>query len=210
MRITLSERALTEQIRSLENIGSEVTTEEIVHRIDKYARRLFDHIREYGIQMLQAGFQVSGTLATMQAQLRPSFSEEDCQARISGLAMLAPVSVSLDPPDLPAFVTNPVMLASMADNWISFGASLQRLTLFEVRPTLESIAGQLLSAPVAPPTNEFEAEMQQIEYDAFLAASGRKDPLAKHNEIEAFRRREEAAYATAQQAARDREWNLEG
>lgn len=208
MRVTMSERALTEQIRSLENISQEVTTEEIVHRIDRYARKLFDHIRNYGIQMLQAGFQVSGTLCTMSAQLKQSFSEEDCQTRINGLAMLAPVSVSLDQPDLPAFVVNPVMLASMSDNWIAFGASLQRLTLAEVRPTLENIAGQLMSAaPPAPPTNDYEAEVQQLEYEAFLAASGKKDPLAKHEAIERHRQAEEAAYATAQQAARDREWN---
>lgn len=208
MRITMSERALTEQIRNLENISPEVTTEEIVHRIDRYARKLFDHIRNYGIQMLQAGFQVSGTLCTMSAQLKQSFSEEDCQMRINGLAMLAPVSVSLDQPDLSAFVVNPVMLASMSDNWIAFGASLQRLTLAEVRPTLENIAGQLMSAaPPAPPSNDYEAEVQELEYGAFLAASGKRDPLAKHEAIEQFRRSEEAAYAAQVEETNRRKWN---
>jgi hypothetical protein len=209
MRITLSERQFSEQIRQLEGLGPEITTEEIVHRIDRYARRLFDHIREYGIQMLQAGFQVSGTLCTMSASLKPAWDEESVQMRINGLAMLAPVSVSLDQPDLSAFVVNPVMLASMIDNWPAFERSLQRLSLSEVRPALENAAQQLMSVPVAPPTNEFEAEIRQLEYEAFLAASGRKDPLAKHEAIYQHRQAEEAAYAQAQQAARDREWNRE-
>jgi hypothetical protein len=209
MRLTLSERQFTEQIRQLEGLGPDVTLDEISHRMDKYARRLFVHISAYGVQML-AGVQVTGTLATMQASLRQSLTEEDVQTRIQGLSMLAPLTVSVDQPDLSAFVVNPVMLAAMSENWIAFGASLQRLTLSELRPALENAAGQLMSAaPPAPPTNDYEAEVQQLEYEAFLAASGRKDPLAKHNAIEEHRRAEEAAYATAQQAALDRKWNRE-
>jgi len=210
MRITLSERQFSEQIRQLEGLSQDVTVEEIQHRIDKYARKLFQHIAAYGIQILPTGFQVNGSLATLQASLKQSFSEEDVQTRINGLALLAPVSVSLDQPDLSAFVVNPVMLAGMADNWIAFGASLQRLTLQELRPAIENAAQQLMSVPVAPPTNDFEREMQQVEYEAFLAAAGKKDPLAKLNAIDEYRQRENAAYATAQQSARDREWNLEG
>lgn len=208
MRLTLSERQFSEQIRQLENLGPETTMEEIQHRIDKYARRLFDHVREFGIQMLPNGFSVNGTLCTMQASLKAAWDEESVQMRINGLALLAPVSISLDQPDLSAFVTNPIMLASMSDNWVAFGASLQRITLPELRPLLENIARQLMSAPApAAPTNEFEAEMQQLEYEAFLAASGKRDPLQKQRAIDAHRQAEEAAYATAQQAARDREWN---
>lgn len=206
MRITLSERQFTEQIRQLENLGQEITVEEISHRMDKHARKLFDHLRAYGVQML-AGIQVNGTLATMQASLKQSFSEEDVQTRVNGLALLAPVSVSVDQPDLSAFVVNPVMLASMSDNWLAFGGSLQRLTLPELRPILENIAGQLLSAPApAAPTNEFEAEMQQLEYEAFLAAAGKKDPLRHHNAVEEFNRREVAGVEAQRQAAHDAVW----
>jgi hypothetical protein len=209
MRVTLSERKFSEQIRQLENIGPEVTTEELIHRIDRHARRLFDHIREFGVQMLQAGLQVSGTLCTMSASLKPAWDEESVQMRINGLAMLAPVSVSLDQPDLPAFVVNPVMLAAMQDNWIAFGSSLQRLTLQEVRPALENAAQQLMSAPVAEPTNDFERELQSLEYEAFLAAAGKTDPLKQQNAIDEYRQREEAVYAAAQQAGVDQKWNAQ-
>jgi len=207
MRITLSERQFSEQIRQLEGLGQDVTVEEIQHRIDKYARKLFQHIAAYGIQILPTGFQVNGTLATLQASLKQSFSEEDVQTRINGLALLAPVSVSLDQPDLSAFVSNQIMLASMSDNWIAFGASLQRLTLQELRPAIENAALQLMSVPMAPPTNDFEREMQQVEYEAFLAAAGKKDPLAKLNAIDEYRQREEAAYAAVQQETLERKWN---
>ena len=153
------------------------------------------------------GIHISGTLAAMQASLKQSWSEEDVQMRLQGLALLAPVSVSLDQPDLSSFVTNPIMLASMSDNWSAFSNSLQRLTLSELRPTLENIAGQLLSAPVTPPTNFYEAEVQALEYEAFLAAAGRKDPLRKHQEIAEFQHREETAFAAQKQAAHDAIWN---
>ena len=213
MRVTMSERALTEQIRSLENIGAEVTAEEIQHRIDKHARRLFEHVARFGVQMLQDGFRVNGTLCTMSAQLKQSFSEEDCQTRISGLALLAPVSVSLDQQDLPAFVVNPVILAGMSDNWAAFGQSLQRVTLAELRPAIENAARQMLSAPVTPPSNEVEAEIQQLEYEQFLLAAGKGDQLRKEQkrrEIEAHRQREEEAFRAQEQARQDAFWNNEG
>jgi hypothetical protein len=142
----------------------------------------------------------------MSAQLKPSWDEESVQLRVQGLALLAPVSVSLDQPDLPAFVPNQIMLASMSDNFSAFDHSLQRLTLSELRPAIENAAQQIMSAPVTPPSTEFEAGLQQLEYEAFLAASGKKDPLRKHQEIAEFQQREEAAYTAQQQAAHDAFW----
>jgi hypothetical protein len=201
MRIVLSERQFTEQIRQLEGLGQEVTLDEISHRMDKYARKLFVHMQGYGVHML-AGVQVNGTLATMQASLTQSRDEDAVQQRIQGLALLAPLTVSLDRPDLSAFVTNPVMLPSMIDNWGAFEHSLQRLTLSEVRPALESIAAQLLSAPAPTITNEYEQQVFDVEYEAFLAASGKKDPLAKFDAIDQHRRAEEAVVA----AQRERDY----
>ena len=205
MRITLSERQFTEQIRQLEGLGPEVTLDEISHRMDRYAKKLFIHLREFGVQML-AGVQVQGTLANMQASLTQSRDEESVQKRMQGLALLAPISVSLDQPDLSAFVPNQVMLVSMIDNWGAFQQSLQRLTLSEVRPALESIAAQLLSAPAPTISNEYEQQVFDVEYEAFLALSGKRDPLAKHREIEDFNRREIAAVEAQRQAANEAMW----
>jgi hypothetical protein len=138
--------------------------------------------------------------------LKPSYDEDDVQTRINGLAMLAPTSISLDQPDLPAFVTNSVMLAALGENWLHFADSFQRITLSELRPALENAARQLMSKPIPPPSNEFEREMQDLEFNSFLLAAGKRDPLAKLNAIDEYRRKEEEAYAAQKDAAYERMW----
>lgn len=205
MRITLSERALTAQIRSLENIGPEVTNEEIQHRIDKYARKLFEYVAGFGVQMLQEGFRVNGTLCTMSAQLKQSWSEDDVQTRIQGLVLLAPVSISLDQQDLPAFVTNPVMLAGMSENWAAFGQSLQRVTLAELRPAIENAARQTLTQPA--PVDFIDPETNEELFQDFLRRSGKRDPLARQRAIDEFNQAEIARVKAAEQKARDDFWS---
>jgi hypothetical protein len=207
MRIAMSERMLTQQIKELEGLDPATSLEEITHNMVRYFRRLAEHIKDYGVTLRPEGFQASGTIATMAAELKPSWSEDDVQTRISGLSMLAPLSVSLDSADLPAFVTNRIMLAGLEENWMAFGQGLQRITLPEVRNALENAAQKLMSVPVAQPTNEFEQEMQDAEYTAFLVAAGRKDPLAKHREIEEFNRAEVERVQAAEQKAHDDFWD---
>jgi hypothetical protein len=199
MIVCLSERRFSEQIKQLEGLDPATTVSEVTERMPHYAARFFNHLRNFGVNCIGIA-QQRGDVADFQFALKQSWSEEDVQTRLDGLTLLAPVSVSLDQPDLLAFVTNPIMLASMTDNWTAFSASLQRLDLSEVRPALENAALQILSAPVKPPTNEFEKEMQQMEYEAFLVASGRKDPLERHNKIEQFRQQEEANIRAQQEA----------
>jgi hypothetical protein len=165
------------------------------------------------VQLLQTGCRITGTLATISAQLQQSFSEEDVQKRMEGLALLVPTAVSLDQPDLSAFVLNRVVLASMMENWAAFGQGLQRLSLQELRPAIENAALQVLSAPMAPPSNEVEAEIRQLEYEQFLLAAGKGDQLRreqKRREIEEFRQREEEAFRAQEQARHDAFWNNEG
>ena len=102
MRIVLSERKFTERIRELEGIGPEVTSDEISHRLDHYAARLFQHLRSFGIN--QVGLvSMNGTLGEFYVGLDACYNDESRNTRIQGLAMLDPLSVTLEARDLPAF-----------------------------------------------------------------------------------------------------------
>jgi hypothetical protein len=209
MRIIIEEKKFFNQVRQVENIGSDVSDDEMSVRGDKFVRKLVDHVRNFGVDVLPQ-HQVNGKLATLTASLKPAWDEESVATRLEGLSWLVPVAVSLDQPDIPAFCYEPMMRAAIQDQFSAFAPSLQRLTVGEIRPALERCARQLLSAPLDPPSNDFQREVQQIEYEAFLMEAGKTDQLRKEQkrrEVEEFRQREEQAYAAQQQAAHDALWN---
>ena len=209
MRIIVSEKSFFNHLRQIENIDVSVTDEELSVRAQGYIRKLAAHVRNnFGVDVLPRP-EVNGKLATLTASIKPSWDEESVATRLDGLRWLVPVAVTLEWADIPAFVYEPMMRAAIQEQFAAFSPSLQRLTVGEIRPALENCARQILAAPAPAPTNDYELEVANLEYEAWLAASGKKDPLRKHQEIAEFRQREEAAYATAQQSARDREWNLE-
>jgi len=211
MQVICSERQFFGQIRQLEGIDPNVTNDELSVRSLFYARKLFDYVKGFGVDLI-AGPQIHGTLATFSMSLKPAWDEESVAKRLEGLSMLAPVAVSLELPDLGAFVTEPIMRAALQDQFGAFSPQLQRLTVGEIRPALENCARQLLAAPVNAPTNDFEAEMQDMELQALLINAGKTDLLRKEQkrrEVEEFRRKEEEAYAAQQQAAYDAQWNRE-
>ncbi|HET9305569.1 MAG TPA: hypothetical protein VFO46_06030 [Candidatus Sulfotelmatobacter sp.] len=200
MRITVSIRTFFDHIRQIENLDPATTDAELSIHARKYVQNLYDHVKNFGIEVL--GYQAHGELATLTAQLKPSWDEESFHKRIEGLNWLVPVAVSLDQPDIPAFVYEPMMRAAIQDQFINFGGQLQRLNVSEIRPALENIARQILTAPVTPPSNEVEAEIQQLEYENFLLESGKGEQLRKEQkrrELDASRQREEEAYTAAEQ-----------
>lgn len=212
MRLTISLRTFFGHIRQVENLDPAITDAELSVRAPQYVQKLYDHVRKFGVEVLPNQTQTHGELAVLSAQLKASWDEDSVAKRLEGLQWLVPIAVSLDQPDLPAFVYNPLMRTSMMDQFINFGGQLQRLNVSEIRPALESIARQILSAPVAPPSNEFEQEVFDLEYENFLLESGKGEQLRKEQkrrEVEEFRRKEEEAYAAQQQAAKDAIWNNE-
>jgi len=207
MQIIVSERSFFNHLRQIENIGSEVTDEELSVRAEGYIRKLAAHVRNnFGVDILPRP-EVNGTLATLTASLKPSWDEESVATRLEGLNWLVPVAVSLEWADVPAFCYEPIMRAAIQEQFGAFQSQLRRLTVGEIRPALENCARQIFAAPAPAPTNDYEVEVANLEYDAFLALSGKKDPGAKQREIDEFRRREEAAYTAQQQAAMDARWN---
>lgn len=207
MRVTLSERQFCEQIRSLEGLSPATTTEEIFHRIAIYARRLFDHLKNYGITMLDQDFQVNGSLCTISAALERSYTDEDRQTRLNGLAMLVPVSVDMQREDVGAFFEG-IARTAMYDSWDSYAHEVQRVTVTELSAALERIAEKIMFAPVpvrddgTPP--EIAAVQQEQDFQMFLARAGKRDPLAKHRQIDQYEQAEIARVEAAKEAAYER------
>jgi hypothetical protein len=204
MRITLSERLLSEQIRQLEGLDPATNLEEISHGMVRYFRRLAEHVKNYGVELIATDFQQSGSIATMGADLKESYSEDDIQTRLNGIRMLAPLSVSLQSNDLAAFVTDKLVLVTLQDAWSTFGNDLQRMAVSEIRTALENIARKVLFAPSPEVQALHDAGAGEEAFQLFLERAGKKDPLARHNEIEEYNRREVEAVQAANERAYER------
>jgi hypothetical protein len=204
MQIVLSERKFSERIRELENIPADVTTEEITHRLDHYAKRLFEHLVSYGVSSIGL-LGTSGTLGTFNVTLEACWDDTSRNARIAGLQMLDPLSVTAEQHDLRAFFTG-IVLTAMYDAFPNYAHDLQRVTVGELDRKLVDIANTLFSSAPPVPQNEFEAEIQQEDFELFCLRSGVKDPLAKQRQIDAFRQGEELLYKNAQEEARGKQW----
>lgn len=204
MQITLSERKLSERIRQLENLPAEVTTEEITHRLDHYAQKLFQHLAAFGLSGIGL-VNINGALGTFRVTLERCWDDDSRNKRIEGLAMLDPLSVTAEQSDLPAFFTG-IVLTAMHDAFSNYAHQLQRVTVGELDRKLVQIANTLFSSAPTPPKNDFEAMMQDEDFNMFCLRAGVKDPLAKHKAVEEYRRAEESAYAAQLAEADRRKW----
>jgi hypothetical protein len=208
MQVTLSERKFSEKIRELENIPAEVTTEEITHRLDHYARRLFQHLAAFGLSSIGL-IGVNGSLGTFRVTLERCWDDDSRNKRIEGLAMLDPLSVTVEHSDLGAFYIG-ILLSTMYDAWGSYSHELQRLTVGELNRALVSIAERVFLKTPTPAQDELQEALTDDErFDMFCRRAGVRIPGKTFQAAEEHRQTEEAAYASAQQAARDREWNRE-
>jgi hypothetical protein len=201
MRITLSERLLSEQIRQLENLDPATSIDEISHGMTRYFRRLAEHVKLFGVELLATDFQQSGSIATMGAALSQSHSEDDIQTRLNGLRMLNPLSVSVEQHDLGAFVTDRMALTALYDAWSSYADQLQRIPVNEIRSTLERVGMKALFAPSEEAQILADAGVGEDAFQLFLQRAGKRDPLAHQNAIEEFNRREVEAVQAANERA---------
>jgi hypothetical protein len=205
MLVTLSEARFSARIRQLENIPQSTSDEEINHRLDRHATTLFQHLSNYGF----VGFDrvaVNGTLGTFRATLAPCHDDESRNTRIQGLAMLDPVSVSLESQDLPAFFRG-MLLTMMEDNFANYSREFQRLTVRELDSKLVDTATKVFAAPMPTPfipeTEEDHAAIQEIrdeEFNLWCIRSGVKNPGAERRAREAA----EAAEIQSRKAAQDK------
>jgi len=207
VRITLSERLLSEQIKQLENLDPATNLDEITHNMVRHFRKLAEHVQNYGVILLGTDFQQAGTLATMGAVLNPSYSDDDVVTRLNGLRMLNPLSVSVEPGDLPAFVIDPIARVALEDGWSSYGHELQRVSVSQIRATIERIASKVLFAPSEEAQILADAGVGEDAFQLFLQRAGKRDPLQKLNQIQEFREREEARVKAAHDANLEQFWH---
>lgn len=208
MLVTLSESRFSARIRELENIPPSTSDEEINHRLDRYAATLFQHLSNYGF----TGFDrvaVQGTLGTFRATLKPCHDDASRNVRIEGLKQLDPVSVSLEPQDLPSFFRG-MILNLMADNFDSYSQEFQRLTVNELDRKLVTVAERVFATPQAQPfaietaddvaaLNEYHDE----QFEMFCLRSGLKVPGKERQAREASEQAEIARIKAAQGRALD-------
>lgn len=208
MIVVLSENRFSALIRSLENIPASTSDDEINHRLDRYATTLFRHLGEnFGFVRFDR-VNVQGTLGTFRATLAPCHDDESRNIRLQGLAMLDPVSVSLEEQDLPAFFVG-MLLTAMTDAYSSYAGEVHRLTVPELDAALRRIGEKVAFSP-KPNTfvveNESDAacmrEIEEEEFRLFCMRSGLKVPgaerevreAAQQAELERIRAANEEAY----------------
>jgi hypothetical protein len=201
MQVVLSERLVSRRVRELENLPAEMTISEITHLMPKYSANLFGHVSNYGVRM--AGFiGQNGDIATFSFELSPLRTDEDRATRLSGLAFLTPLSVSLEFDDLSGFYGG-LALPAMQNAWSEYCQHFQQITIPELERLLEEIGMKIIFAPPPVARNAAEAMQQEQGYELFLAQAGRKDPLARHNAIEQYREAEEAVVRAGRDARLD-------
>lgn len=209
MQITLSERKFSERIRQLENLPADVTTEEVTHRLGHYAKKLFQHLVSFGLSSISLVGN-SGTLGTFNITLERCYDDESRNLRIQGLAMLDPLSVTVERHDLGAFYIG-IRLSTMYDAWNSYAHELQRLTVGELDAALVSIAERTFLKTPTPAQDEFQDALSEEErFEMFCRRAGVRIPGKQFEATDEARRQEEAAVAAANEASYQRFRNSAG
>jgi len=211
MRVTLSERRLSERIKQLEGINDNV--EEITYRMEHYAMRLFAHVNEYGVRFVGMVHQ-SGGLGTFQFDISGvgrdwQTSDFNWQKLAEGLSFMDPVAVTVEESDMSAICTG-LVLTMAVDNWEQYAAELQRISVGEIQPKIEAALLRLHNQPreVTSYTGDpqLDAQFREDEVTAQFWRAGVEDPLAPHKATVARQQAEEAAYAARERAAYEERW----
>lgn len=155
MLCVLSERRLSALIRQLENLSPEAyTDEEIKERMGAFATKVFAHIANFGVRL--AGLiKVRDGFGDFKIALTdPPYQQGDLrQSFVDGLALLNPLSITVEKDDLPRLVPNAMTRAAMVDCWPNIAAQLTAILPNELLSKLEDAACKLILAPRPEPTN---------------------------------------------------------
>jgi len=198
MQVTLSERKFNDVVRQMEGLDAATTAEEITDRMQHYANRLFEHLRNnYGVSC-QGMLQHTGGLGTFQFSLSPARDLEDRSTRLAGISMMNPNSVTVEESDLPALCPNAITRVSLEDNWLQIAGPLMKCLPGEIPDLLERAAQQSLRSP-----DIFAQDPSTVEqgFEYWLERTGLKDPLAAHRQREAAEQKELARIEAERDAA---------
>jgi hypothetical protein len=218
MILTLSERRLSELIRSLEGISD--TDSEIAFRMQHYCSRLFAHIaNDYGIRMLGL-VEHHGDLGSFQFDISPigrnwQTGDFDWEKLSGGLHFLNPVAVTVEARDMQAICTG-LVATGMIDNWNNYANTLQRLSVSQIQPAIEAACMETVwKQPAQMGGTEIERNMSDLEFRLQLERSG--DPAAREllrslvhqDEVDSYRRAEEEAFKKREDAAYQARWGVD-
>jgi hypothetical protein len=202
MIVTLSERRFSERIREFQNIGPEVSADEIAHRLDKYAEKLFKYLSEFGLSSIGLVGH-TGTLGTFQITLEACWDDESRNKRIEGLALLDPLSVTVERNDLRAFYLG-ILLSTMYDAWPLYSHELQRLTVGELNTALVSIAERIFLKSPTPAADVFQESLtDDARFEMFCRRAGVRVPGAQFRAADEFNQSEIARVEAQRQAEYD-------
>jgi hypothetical protein len=218
MVLTLSERRLSELIRSLEGISD--TDSEIAFRMQHYCSRLFAHVaNDYGIRMVGM-VETHGDLGSFQFDISSigrdwQTGDFDWQKLIGGLQFLNPVAVTVEARDMEAICTG-LVATGMIDNWNNYAPTLQRLSVSQVQPAIEAACMETVwKQPAEMGGTETERNMSDLDFRLQLERSG--DPkaldllreLVHRDEVDSYQRAEEEAHKKREDAAYQARWGID-
>ena len=191
MELTLSERRMSEQIRQLE--GIEDTVEEITHRMDRYAARLFKHLYGgYGIRFVGMLNQ-SGGLGTFSFDIggvgrNYQTNDFDWEKLRGGLSMLNPVSVTVTADDIGHICTGLIKPLAL-DAFPQFARELERITVPEIESKIESaLLHHVHQRSIEMPS---DPRLRELQIQGEFARAGIVDPSLRSQAAEQYRQREE-------------------
>ncbi len=200
MFVTISLPRILSTLKSWHGLDPATTDDEILVRLDLYAKDFFNSIRtDYGVSVGQL-VQEQGSLGVFQVDISATRrgTMADWTLLIGGLSMLSPVCVSLAREDVWILCDGLVGKAVTA-NWSVCEAALQRLSLDELHPHFEAWCGKLAWGNPEPQPWD-DPDMKEIETRMRLDECGVPDPLAKHHEQQEYNRLEIEAEQERQRA----------
>jgi len=190
MQLTLSERRLSEQIRQLENIND--TVEEITHKMDHYAARLFKHLNDgYGLRFLGMLHQ-SGGLGTVQLDIGGvgrswQTNDWDWEKLRGGLNLLNPVSVTVTAEDIGHICTGLIKPLAL-DAFPQYARELERINVSEIESTIEKVLLRYVHQPsIEMPS---DPRLREARIQEQFARAGIVDPSLRTQAVEELQRRE--------------------
>lgn len=188
MILSLSERKTTALIQQLE--GTDETIEEISYNMKRYGTRLFQHVNE-AYQLEYAGMtNLSGGIADFRFNINCgrdlATNDFNWESFLGGLAFLNPLGVTLERDDIWK-TCDPLIGKSLYSAWADVRQNFERLSVAEVRPTLEAWLAHLAFNGHGQDQKVIQMAAKQVFETNEL---GLADPMAHHREVEEYRRRE--------------------
>jgi len=200
MIVTLSERRLSELIRSLENISD--TDSEIAYRMAEYASKLFVHVAEgYGLRM-EGMIQHTGDIAEFRFAIggaKDFHGQIDWDKLVAGLQFMNPLCVSVEREDL-AVICDKLIGNQALQSWDEYAPTLQRILPGQLESRIEAallkyVWNRPIEITAQTPTDKLLAELQIQEE---FANAGLVDPSLKTQAVDKHREKEIADYQAAE------------